>query len=574
MVAEYVPEIRELQAWVGTYAASSSQEFLRLGATLESCHFITGQILAAVRNILIVASGSDQESPLFAARQGLCLSLEGVSRTVDEYTLAFQDLTQARDALSQLTPLQSYLGKTLRSFEYVRVSYRIHAAELDAKTIEDMEILGEAMKSLSTSSAVAYEAQASRLYSATLVLELAVKHVANNVGALANAKQQTEALLAEIGAVQPAISQLTDHLLVHMQAIAANTVDLIVSLQMDDAVRQRLEHVCAMLDNIVARLEGSSAATGSELADLRWFIHAACGVLSRQVNDIGVSIAASGSRIEFALANTVEQTTALVEEAALLQGPSGTDQGHPASHGNFAAAASRLGDCFANGLAIEDTLLEKVGAAIEVSTSIGMISYRMKLLSLNVQIRSASPGGMAAIAVLSDHAKTLADDHSSATLEVEEGLARLRRVMESFSMLLESLAQNQGVASRELLTSSISYIAELSQTQAAIANGLEAISTQCNDLKDTTTVLLASVGFAASARSGIARLLALLDRLGSKPEESEEHLSDEAHAWLDQFKSKYTMHAERTLHEDGDVSDIPVGLLSPGSEFGDNAELF
>lgn len=577
MVDRYIPEIRELQAWVTTYAQSSGEEFMHIGATLETCHVVTAKIISSVRSVLVLAAGSDDQSDLFGARQVLAKSLEDVSNSVDQYTAAFGDLKEARVALRQLEPLHICLSRTLELFEYIRLSYRINSASLDERSRADMEQLGVDMKALSATSAIAYETQTSRLHEAKLLLAQVVTNVSKKVIALASAKGQTESLITEIGAVQPEVSQLATHLVDHMTAIASNTVNLIVSLQADDAVRQRLEHVSEMLEEVAARIEQLRSANLKGNQDIQWFIYGACEIQERQVREIDAHITSSNEAIRFSLSRTVEQTKLLFREADQIANSSFVEANESRTRLHLNSATELLGKCFSEALTIDGDLQSKVTSAVELASQIGRISYQMKLLSLNVQIRSSLPGEMATIAVLSGHARLLADENSEVTLRVEQGLGRLSGIMDSFSALIAAVADNQRRVHHELETSSALFADALLETNDGVARDVQSISMQCSELSESTSNLLAGIGFATRARSGLDRITDLLERLMAQTVSSQERESEDAKVWLDVFKTKYTMEAERRLHSFAgtDLTNQTIDTpASSESDFGDNAELF
>jgi hypothetical protein len=578
MVAEYIPGIRELQAWMGQFIQATGDEFLQLGSTLEECHRLTQRVLAVVRNVLSLADDSDDRSPLFGARRALATAIEDLSTRVEQYTRASNNICEAHRQLQCLEPLQAALIDSVRPFRYIRLNYQIESAWLDADSQRGMAALGQEMATLEARSSAAYATQSIRLKEAKELLAPMVNVVSEKVRALATAKSKTESLLSEIGTVPPEIARLTGHLLQNMQSIASNTVDLIVSLQTDDAVRQSLEHVREMLEEIVLRIEQLDTLCGQDPEPIRWFIHEACAIQVRQVQEIARRIEESGQKIRGSLEKTVSQTADLLNEACLVTSSAAENGGQSATTVHLSSATDTLGACFSDAVKIDPAVFTKVNAAVELACTISTISQDMKLVSINAQICAAKVSQMETIAVLGSHARSMSDANLTVTLQVEHGLGSLSGVMADFSSIITGISETREQVQRKIESLSLTFADELSNVQKNIVLELQGISVQCGELRLSTIALLEGISFISSAEQGLGKLSTVLEQLILQTALSRDHSSQESVEWLSQFKRRYTLDVERVLHEGENLQSVAEPLVwtieQSGLGFGDNVELF
>ncbi len=571
-----------LQEWAARYSHDACEEFLQLGSVLEQCHDLSSQTLEVIGKALALTNGSDATSPLSKAHLALSAAIDALSNEVERYTGVSNELREAQRELHKVENLNSALSRSVRPFQYIRLCYGIESARLDDQSQRELAPLRESMTTLQERSTTAYKAQAVRLEEAKRVVAVLSDWIAERVKALSNASGRTQKLLEEIKAVPGEISAVTKHLLQSMELISRNTAELVVSLQADDAVRQSLEHVGAMLDEIAARLSGLSETGGGEVTgneEIYWFVHEASVIQLRQIAEIQRKVGEAGERITTALGAMVERLAEISSEAMALTTSAAETSRQEATVAQLNSALESLYTCFSDAPLNDDEIYGKMQAVQELTETIVDLGLDMKLLSLNTQIRAAHLSQMQSIAVLGEHARRMSDENLQVAGEVYAGMNRLTDLMNRFASDIAAVAAVQASQQRELQVVSRTFAQELSEVRRRVSSDLGAVCEQCSALQQRTLQLLNGIRFIGAADEVFRAISGLLEGIVRDTETglTTNLVTGKSRGLLDGFREKYTIEIEHLLH-DGIAADSGVAATSGhdagGSEYGDNVELF
>lgn len=582
MAGKHLSTIRRVQEWVARYSHDACEEFLQLGSALEQCHDLSKQTLEVIGKALALTNGSDATSPLSKAHIALSAALDAISNEVERYTGVRNELREAQRELHKVENLNSALSRSVRPFQYLRLCYGIESARLDEQSQRELAAVREGMTTLQERSNTAYQAQAVRLEEAKRVVAVLADWVADRVKALSNASGRTQMLLEEIKAVPGEISAVTEHLLHAMELISGKTVELVVSLQADDAIRQSLEHVGVMLDEIAARLRGLSETGGCEVAgdeEISWFVHEASAIQLRQIAEIQRRVGEAGERITTALGATVERLAEISSETMALTTSAAETSRQQATVAQLNSALESLYACFSSAPLNDDQIYGKMQAVQELNETIVDLGQDMKLLSVNTQIRAAQLSRMQSIAVLGEQVRCMSDENLQVAGEVYTGMNRLTDLMKRFAGDIAAIATVQESQQRELQVVSRTFAQELAEVRRRVSSELGAVCQQCSTLQQRTLQLLNGIRFIGAADEGFRAISGLLEGIVRDTETglTKDLVTGKSRDLLDGFRDKYTMEIEHLLH-DGIAADSGVapalGNDAGGSEYGDNVELF
>ncbi len=581
IAGERYSEIRRVQEWLAKFSRDTGEEFLQLGSALEQCHDLSRQTLEIAGKVLALANGSDADSPVSKAHVALSAAVAAIGSEVGRYTGISDELREALHELQRIEKLNNALTHSIRPFQYIRLCYGIEAARLDAQSQRDLAALRGSMTTLQERSIPAYESQAERLKEAKKVVVLLGGWVVERVKALSSAGGHTHELLNGMKAVPGHISVVTEHLVQGMELIGGKTVELVVSLQADDDVRQRLGHVGAMLDEIAERLQGLSAdgdrAAGDDEAC--WFVHEASAIQLRQVSEIRRKVGEAGARITTALGEMVERVATISSEAMTLTTSAAETSRQQSTVTQLNLALESLYACFSGPPLKDDEIFARMQAVMELTETIVEMAQDMKLLSINAQIRAAQLSEMQSISVLGEHARHISDENLKVAGEVNVGLTRLTDLMNRFTSDISAIAEVQKSQQAELQVVSGTFVQECSEVRRRVSSELGAVCEQCSALQQRTLQLLNGIHFIGAADEGFQAMAKLLEGIVRDTDTglTADLVGSESRGLLDAFREKYTMEIEHLLHDGVAVSGAaaPVPNVVAGDrEFGDNVELF
>jgi hypothetical protein len=580
MAAEHLSKIRQAQEWVARYSHDAGEEFLQLGSALAQCHDLSKQTVQIIGKALALTSASDVASPLFQAQTALSSAVGAIGGEVGRYTGANNELREALCELHKIESLNAALEHTTRPFRYVRLCYGIESAWLDAQSQREIATLSEAIAALQTRSSTTYEAQTVRLTEAERVVVVLADWVAERVKALSNVSGRTQELLEKMRAVPGDISAVTEHLLQGMELIDRKTVELVISLQADDAVRQNLEHVCAMLNEIASQLTvlSESGDRGMEGKEISWFVHEASAIQLRQIAEIQRRVEEEGERITTGLQAMIERLAEISSEAMALTTSAAETSRQQATVDQLSSALDSLYASFSAAPLNDDEIYGRMEAVQELSETTVDLAQDMRLLSLNAQIQAAKMSQRQSIAVLGEHARRMSDENLQVADKVYAGLQRLTELMHRFGSDIAAVGAVQESQQRELRVVSSTFAQELSEVSRRVSSELVAVSERCSSLQQRTLELLNGIRFIGAAGEGFQTISGLLESIVRDTETglTAELVSDESRRLLDSCRDEYTMEIEHLLH-DGSVTDcvVAASVAAGGvSEFGDNVQLF
>jgi hypothetical protein len=354
-----------------------------------------------------------------------------------------------------------------------------------------------------------------------------------------------------------------------MEMINRKTVELVISLQAEDAVRQNLEHVSAMLDEIASQLTtlSETGAPGGE--EINWFVHEASAIQLRQVGEIQRRVEETGERVSTALRIMVEHLAGISSEAHTLTTSAAETTRRQVTVSRLDSALESLYNSFADAPINNDEIYGKMQAVQEMTNHIVALSKDLKMVSVNAQIRAAQLSEMQSIAALGKQAGLLSDENLQVAGNVSAGLNRLTGLMCRFG---------SGIAAVDAVQKSQTFTQELSEVNRRVSSELGAVCEQCSTLQQKTLQLLNKIRFIGTAGEGFGTISALIESIMRDTETclSADQVSSQARSLLDRCRGKYTMKIEHLLH-DGAVAEsgaVASGGAGGGSEFGDNVELF
>jgi hypothetical protein len=339
--------------------------------------------------------------------------------------------------------------------------------------------------------------------------------------------------------------------------------DLVTSLQFHDITHQQVEHVVEALGEPAAEFAEQSVAS------LVWI----CQLQRAQLGHSKESFLAAVERVRVGLAGISRQASAMAAESIdVLGGAAGSgdsflgemEQGFAGIRNALAAYGESR---YALATVAETVALEtrNMNGFVETIEEIGI---RMQRIAINANVKAIRIGSQGiALGAVADGIQRMAVESTARTAEVAEGIREVAAGSERLSTeltacdadLAAELEDVNGTfhaadtETRTRLAEISGLVRSLAQELEAAANGIEAdkivadgIDEACRQLEQ----IEAAAGGIASAEDSADR--------------------DKA---LRKLEDRYTMHAERTVHQQAS-SDLVAPAEVSVEGWGDNVELF
>ncbi len=356
--------------------------------------------------------------------------------------------------------------------------------------------------------------------------------------------EKLKAALAPCGERSRAIEQ-------HLEATAPLTLKMLMALQHQDIVRQKLEHIGVGFQDMGSRLTGALATPGADGA----FVHQAAAVQSAQLGAARREIEDAGREVTGGMEELLRHGKSIMDAYVGME-TSVLDAFRDCRLADlYREQITELATIAAQGQGTNEKVACSVSRIEEVvrlfSQEIARQEFDVKIVSLNAQIAAARMTGADALNKISEECSRVSDEIGRITAELT---ARLDGILTALQQISAQAASFLGIVSREKTTLEKGAITVSEQlrrlserTQAEAVATREAFSTLFGD----TSELLARLTFPQL----IATSFDPAERLCEELRESTAHsaglpLDTAGEAKLAAHRDRYTMDDERRAHAD------------------------
>ncbi len=580
--ARLAGSLREVSHKLEGLAHSTERDFLAVGGKLED---IVKRARAESGTLASLGGdmGGERGDALTGALDG-ALKWAKNARQASGSGTAFRELAAAVQAVN--APLAD-LKNAVRTLRVMGVVAGIESARLGARAAGFAALAGEV-----GSLAAAIDGKSDAILDTGAVLGRLLDETRARAETLD--REQTSGLLLTVTrsaegfevlrAERERIAQASRDAQAGYGKVAAGIAGVVEALQFHDATRQRLEHVSAELTQLAAGLDagmaGGAAAVSAQAVRLQ----------AAQLAEAAQSFQTCVGGIQDDLAQLAATVGEFARLARDLLGSAG--EADQSLAGGVEGCTAAIGRAIAEWTASRSALAAAAGTVSEACTRMSSfiseiegVGIRMLWLALNAEIQAVqlaeSGAVMGAVAKgirgVAQDASTNAAAVSAVLRDVE---ARAGRLSAEFGGGEAASRDAESVATRirEVDADLRSWGAESGRVLAAIAAGGDALSHE-----------IASLGESITAHQDMASVSsACLDSLEEAASSAILASGDRTQA-VHAARKSYTMHAEREVHDSftgaapapedapaGSSEPAPEAVLAsaPGSEFGDNVDLF
>ena len=560
-------ELRAACSHLGGLSGITEQDFLRVGAKLEE---ISAQARSEAETLTkVMESFRDDSTRSLTQLLGDVAQWAGSGTHQTDYAGMFGGLIPVVKAVGG--PVRS-LKNALRKLRVVGIMTRIESARLDTLTGEFEGLAEEVVQLIGN-----VDEKSDTILAAVDQLCLSLRETREAVAAPERRQREDLVLLVAacetgIGDLQAAGNQVNEVSEKAHQAyaqVSERIAEMVMSLQLHDATRQRLEHVSTALQALATDLTSTSPqALPADAA-------ATVAIQRAQLSDTRDSFRQAVHQIRLELDCLHYAVAALGQAARLLGG--GKTSG--------AGENSRVGDDLENVARVLDewigsrrALTQAAGDADQACArmsgfvqEIEAVGFQMLRLALNAQIHAVrldQSGSMmeavaAGIGSVSQEASAGAAAAALALREVRTSAAGLASTLADRTQLD---AASDAVALSGRISSAVRQLhhsrSETRRVLDTLLQGADALGSEIMSLRQS---LRADDLMENSATASLARLSQVLSEIGA---------SAGSGAYAHQLtENLYTMEAERKVQQSWLASpakqEAEPPVAAPSSEFGD-----
>ncbi|OGU15035.1 MAG: hypothetical protein A2076_18440 [Geobacteraceae bacterium GWC2_53_11] len=574
-------------------AGTTEQEFLQIGARLQSFYQRSADISAMSGQLVSVVSGDGVAS--------LTSRLQQMMADMEEYlTYARARSGESCNTLGQVQVLLDKLSEPLTGFQKMNKSLRM----LSISTKIESARLGE-LGSGFVNLAMDVEKLSHQVHEKSAAI-LAHRHllanlIAENLAAVHSTEAEEDAMvlstlknttvhLNELVSVNERCTQFGTTVSVISGEVSTSISEVVSSMQMHDMTRQQLEHVVEALVRLSAELDDANSLKSDRDRFRRLIVEAGdvCELQEAQLRFASGELYSAVCTIIENLRDIARKQSAIARETTIITGTTdSTDSSFVdvMTKGMVAVTAVLTSCAWAdqNMAGIMKKVAQTIDEIANFVTDIEAIGSEIDLIALNAQIKAALTGPEgAALGVLAEAIKRLSDEAVRQTGSVAVTLTGIHAVTEH--LLSDSRSEENGLGAR--ISSMQDELAEILRTMGDMNSEMHSVLDGLNEevLSLTQDVEQATDGVDVHERTKAMAdvVIADLQKIVTNSRRIEP-ASSEFKENLRHMEEHYTMESERHIHEAlarkrSGLSPVAVQSVvitsTDDSEFGDNVDLF
>jgi hypothetical protein len=532
------------------------------------------------------------KAALVRAYQLFKKSIDLVEANIERADDIERGLLGVSERLSGTAKRRKELAKSVQTFWILATSIRIEAPKLPDGQSDEILHLVTGMDQVYGKLKVIFEQQFDGLDEIGHLLRDIIRNIrdarAANLQHVKNAWLQIHKLLATLEPALDSVHQFCTSSAAQTAESASSFREIVVALQYQDIVRQKLEQVVTACDQILRTEDGAEVASHLSLTHHVATIQAA--QLERALNEIGKArsaIAVNSGRLMVVSQLTLRVTKGL--QARVLNALRATDVA-----AKFTAIIGGLHDTLSTTASLGEGVRGAVTGArtrvLEQGRAMVGFTSELRRIALNAQVHSARVTGGRALEALAAETTNNSDSTREATNLFLEDVGAIVPLLEEVRAILDDVLE---LSNRERDTlhheaervqSQLEHMVSKTSAQFAAAEGdlgvlRSKLSLTVSEAKLSTSVLDA-LHVAQTAFVDLAEDTAPWALAGA---------ADPAlQARLDKLRAQYVMQDQRSVHDTSvgrlggltaPKQEAPVGAASSGgaaesSEFGANVDLF
>jgi len=562
-VRELSRSLDEEKQALETFTTSIEEEFLQLGALLRKITELARDVKNRSGEIVDAAAGRTEDAAIQFAFQLLKKAEDLVRASREQYANVVRVFEKMHVDLTRVARERDGLIRTLSPLETTNTQFRIQACAFDENTRTQFFALADAIRAIVTEvqSAVGQRfEELDRTGRATADL------IANLTALAAQHATETERMLAETRTHLSTLNEALEASERSAQSIAQAGSNIaggvgtaIVALQCQDMARQKFQHICAAIDDMLGHLARGVTDTfdGIEEADCRHFLADASRVQLGQLRAVFAQLDDAARQVSGGLLDVDSESKSLAGHA-LHSGAAALDgQIIERAIESIHAVLGVIEKAVTGIKSVLELVVTLKSTFSDCTSQILGLALGLRMVALNAQIFAAHVDTGAALEVVATNTRLIADESMQQLDEISARVAELVDSVVDLEQRLGDYAElaeiEQALLSGEALESENKLRTLEQELRAAVA----AMGPMEKELAETIQHAIRSIRFPEAVTEEGSRSTGLFEQIASQYSDS----NVISHRKVQDLKRNYTMQHERAVHE----STVSIESM-PGQE--------
>jgi hypothetical protein len=562
------------------------ERFLVVGATLETTTALSRDLVEHCEALIALALGQGGgEIIVDGTAQHIWQAIEFVEQTdarvhalVDRLKLADQEITRTLGT-------ERNLETTLAPLKFIQTLFRVESAGLPDEVQEMFQALGRDIDSIRIRVETGFREKLQLLREIQTILRRAVTHLlAEQQRARQTVADLRSHMTASLGGMKATYEKNRDRdtrLVDVSQSVNATTSKLVMGLQFQDILNQKLQHTHSILQEMERSFAALPADRTGACRHLRYIEQsgriaaAQLGAMHDELIDARAAIGGSLEDIIRSMETLDRDCMGLQDLDAVTTGVDGAIQILLES----LADARRLVQAAETHSTEAHKLIEPIGGMTTNFTAFMRdLSLEIRLIGLNAEVQAAHVGAGTGLEVLSAQTSAISRETSHLSLSLATQLDALTSGLDECVGRFSDICSEVRAYGATIGAESASDEANLHDYRDSSLEVLHHISEQLPKLEASTRTAHQQADFATTAAARMVTLKTAIESLVAvaKTAADSTGLEVDITDLTDRFMEKYTMRSQVDIHREalGGQPVAPADTPAPAPAALGEVELF
>ncbi|NEQ69589.1 MAG: hypothetical protein F6K21_29680 [Symploca sp. SIO2D2] len=545
---ELLDETNECEAELVSASQTFENCFLLILETLEEFRSISESLRETSAQLLESASGDD--NPINTTGQSLSPYLDFIGQSAESFETLIVSLNEDSQRIEGILRYERSLEKTFSQLTYVRTLFAVESAPLEEAVRVMFSSLVDEIHRLQTDVSGIFTKHFANLRQHKALITTMSKRLetqaANHSSVSINQRQSLDSALEQMKLSLGEMSEGNELLNKHSQLISNAIASAIISLQTQDIVSQKLQHIyeisAEMRDSQTALHEEKSKKARCE--SYRFIEHAAI-VLNNQIQIIEQELGDAESQINSSL-QEIGASIGIITQSA--KGENEADRHNLVDAMREVSKTITLTEEFSKN-AFED-IAPMRSMASNVTEVIASLSAQLHLIGLNAEVHAAQAGGSSGLESISSKTSEISIETKNLCGNVSKSLDDLLQNLNDNVSRFEFLHQNAADMAVRINGEMPVQEKNLASFETEYSSSNKDAATKVKSLAHLVQSKAQSMNLKQSMIKELKRLRSLNNRISEAAKRNADSYRFEVDIpkLLEGLLSRYTMNAEKSAH--------------------------
>ena len=553
-------QVHRATADVDTAMREIEVRFLDVSATLETTTALGRDLVEHCEALIALALGQGGgEIMIDAAAQHIWHAIEFVERNDQRVHSLIEQLRVADRQITLTLGSEQTLVRTLAPLTFVQTLFRVESASLSHEVREMFHALGSEIERIRVRVETGFREKFALVREIQRILRRAIQHLVTEQQRVQKSVAALRShLTTSLGAMRASYEKNRDRdtrLIGVSQAVNQATGQVVMALQFQDILNQKLQHTHAVLEEMTASFDHLPADRSGACHSLR-FIQQSGQVAAAQLAAMHDELVNAGTTIGGGLREIIRLMETIDGDCVALRDLDSVTTG---VDGAVQILLDSLEDV-RRLLSAAET--HTTGAHQEIAPIAGMttnftafmreLSLEIQLIGLNAEVQSARVGAGTGLEVLSAQTSAISRDTSELSLTLaaqvdtltsglDQAVVSFREIrdeIQKFGVTFDAELASDGASLHDYRDSSLKVLHHISEELAKLDSHSRAAHQQAD--------------FAAAAARPLGELKTAMESLAAAANAAAEEAGVEVNTvgLTDRFIEKYTMRSQVDVHHE------------------------